>query len=52
MLSSHITHTLDPYHRTNRKSAMRSKGCVLCFLSAKEISVAIVGHVIKLPLLE
>ena len=27
MLSSHITHTLDPYHRTNRKSAMRSKGC-------------------------
>ena len=33
MLSSYITHTLDPYHRTNRKSTMRSKGCVLCSYS-------------------
>ena len=24
------SHTLNPYHRTNRKSAMRSKECVLC----------------------
>ena len=30
MLSSHITHTLDPQHRPNRKSAMRSKVCVRC----------------------
>ena len=33
MLSSHITHTLDPYHSTNRNSAMRSEGCVLCSYS-------------------